>query len=298
MSQSTVQHQGIKPLYSCQRVGTVVMHSTRLFNSNFATQLTRREKREIQQENQPTSGIVRHNSHVQIFGSNPTENQTLNPVCQGGSKARWISTGMKGRGNERSPRKPDNQRHHPARFPHVKIQKRTLSPPTWEHQEIALQEPGAPENRDKPGGNNHRNWGNGRYQGHHRDQEQKDSDANLQQPPSAPPLNKLEGRTAAQSLPLQQNDGQKIVFKHTRLRPILDAKFNPLGKSSQTVLKRLDTWLQDTPAQCWETITDTCQLVLFTKILQETSHQHHLEVRLYCLTETQNQPPRPHMGFL
>ncbi|KAJ8867302.1 hypothetical protein PR048_031103 [Dryococelus australis] len=35
------------------------------------------------------------------------------------------SAGMQGRGNGRSPRKPVDQRHRPARFPHVKIRERT-----------------------------------------------------------------------------------------------------------------------------------------------------------------------------
>ncbi|KAJ8871705.1 hypothetical protein PR048_028032 [Dryococelus australis] len=71
-------------------------------------------KRESPDKYPTTIGIVRHDSQVRKSRRDPAENQEC-----------------KGKGNGRSQRKPADQRHRPARFPHVKIRARP-GPFRWE----------------------------------------------------------------------------------------------------------------------------------------------------------------------
>ncbi|KAJ8887576.1 hypothetical protein PR048_013793 [Dryococelus australis] len=66
--------------------------------------------------NPPTSGIVRHDSHMQKSGSDPAWERPMRVTFENGAAPE-----LEGRGNGRSPRKPADQRHSPARFLHAKI---------------------------------------------------------------------------------------------------------------------------------------------------------------------------------
>ncbi|KAJ8885849.1 hypothetical protein PR048_012055 [Dryococelus australis] len=81
-------------------------------------------------ENPQTSDIVRHDSHIRKSGSDPAGDRTR--------------TGMKGRGNRRSLRKPAYQPHRPTRFPLAKIR----SDPTGDRTRFALVE-GEQSNRSE-----------------------------------------------------------------------------------------------------------------------------------------------------
>ncbi|KAJ8888577.1 hypothetical protein PR048_008069 [Dryococelus australis] len=81
----------------------------------------------------PTSGIIRHNSHMRKSGSEPVGNRTRFTYSRRG-------------GNGRSARKPADQRHRPARFPLAKIRGATLSGiepglPWWETSSLTAQPP-------------------------------------------------------------------------------------------------------------------------------------------------------------